>query len=143
MGQEFNELLRGLRLKATPQRLAVLDIMAREAAFLSAEQIWGKVRISLGTIGLPTVYRILEELASAGTVARVIHGNRQTYYYYCSNPKHHHHFVCISCRKVEDIDLCVADALEQEVSERIKGRLLSHIIQLQGLCRSCAQGGTR
>jgi len=143
MEQEFRELLRGLRLKATPQRLGVLRALAPEATFLSAEQIWGKVRLRLASIGLPTVYRILEELASAGIVTRVIHGNRQLYYYYCSNQKHHHHFVCISCRKVEDVDLCIAGELEQEVNKRIKGRLISHIIQLQGLCSTCTRGGPR
>ena len=143
MEQKFSELLRGLRLKATPQRLGVLRAMSREATFLSAEQIWDKVKVGLASIGLPTVYRILEELACAGVVTRVIHGNRQLYYYYCANQKHHHHFVCISCRKVEDVDLCMADELEQEVNERIKGRLISHIIQLQGLCSICSRGGSR
>jgi Fe2+ or Zn2+ uptake regulation protein len=133
----FDALLRRLRLKVTPRRLAVLEVMSCEVAFLSAEQIWGKVRGRISGIGLPTVYRILEELASSGTVTRVIHGNRQLYYYFCPNEKHHHHFVCISCRKVEDIDLCLEDALKREVDERIKGTLLSHIIQLQGLCRQC------
>jgi len=142
MEQDFNQLLRGLRLKATPQRLAVLDVMAREDTFLSAEEIWTRVRDQVSSTGLPTVYRILEELTSAGTVTRVIHGNRQAYYYYCSNQRHHHHFVCLSCHKVEDIELCIADELEKKVSESIKGRLLSHIIQLQGLCRDCSRGGS-
>jgi Fe2+ or Zn2+ uptake regulation protein len=136
--QHFDELLKGLRLKATPQRLAVLKVLADEPTFLSAEQVWGKVRGCVGRIGLPTVYRILEELASFGAVNRVMHGNRRRLYYFCSNQGHHHHFVCISCRRVEDIDLCMAGELEREVNERIKGRLLSHIIQLQGLCENCA-----
>jgi Fe2+ or Zn2+ uptake regulation protein len=137
----FDGLLRRLRLKVTLRRLAVLEVMAGEATFLSAEEIWGKARGRISTIGLPTVYRILEELATSGMVARVIHNGRQLYYYFCPNEKHHHHFVCVSCRKVEDIDFCVADDFEQEVAERIKGTLFSHIIQLQGLCRQCTDGG--
>jgi Fe2+ or Zn2+ uptake regulation protein len=139
MEREFDDLLRRLRLKVTPRRLAVLDVMASEAVFLSAEEIWIKARDRVTRLGLPTVYRILEELARAGTVSRVIHDDRQLYYYFCGNEAHHHHFVCLSCRKVEDIDLCLSGNLKKEVSERIRGTLLSHIIQLQGLCRQCSK----
>jgi Fur family zinc uptake transcriptional regulator/Fur family ferric uptake transcriptional regulator len=136
----FKGLLKGLKLKVTSRRLAVLEVMAREGVFLSAEQIWTKARGHVKNAGLPTVYRILEELVEAGVVAR-IHGIRQLYYY-CSNERHHHHFVCASCGKVEDVDLCLIDVLEREVSGRIRGTLLSHTIELSGLCQRCTEQGT-
>ena len=141
MQDRFEGLLKKLKLKVTPRRVAVLEAMAAESTFLSPEELWRKVRSRIGGIGLPTVYRILDELAYGGVVTRVLHDNRQLYYYFCANSHHHHHFVCLSCRKVEDIDLCLMDALEREVSERIRGRLFSHILQLQGLCRECRQKG--
>ena len=140
MDEGFKGVLKRLKLKVTSRRLAVLEVMASEGVFLSAEQIWTKARGRVKNTGLPTVYRILEELVEGGVVAR-IHGNRQRYYY-CSNERHHHHFVCASCGKVEDVDLCLADLLEREVSERIKGTLLSHVIELGGLCQACTEQGT-
>ena len=140
MDEGFKGLLKGLKLKVTPRRLAILDVMASEGVFLSAEQIWTKARGRVKNTGLPTVYRILEELVEGGVVAR-IHGNRQRYYY-CSNERHHHHFVCASCGKVEDVDVCLIDVLEHEVSERIRGTLLSHTIELSGLCERCTEQGT-
>jgi Fe2+ or Zn2+ uptake regulation protein len=133
----FEEILRRLKLKVTPRRLAVLEAMARETSFLSAEQVWSKVSPAR-KMGLPTVYRILDELALSGIVTQVIRDDRQLYYFLCLNEKHHHHFVCTSCKKVEDIDLCLADELRAEVAQRLKGTLVSHIIQLQGLCSHCA-----
>ena len=140
MNERFEGLLKRLNLKKTPRRLAVLDVMAGAGTFFSAEQVWTGVRKRLKSVGLPTVYRILEELAEGGTLARVIQDNRRLYYYYCPNERHHHHFVCVSCGKVEDIELCLMDVLEREVSERIKGTVLSHIIQLEGLCMKCMEG---
>jgi Fur family transcriptional regulator, ferric uptake regulator len=140
LDEGFKGLLKRLKLKVTSRRLAVLEIMASESVFLSAEQIWKKARGRVNNAGLPTVYRILEELVEGGVVARV-HGNRQLYYY-CSNERHHHHFVCVSCGKVEDVDACLIDVLEREVSERIKGTLLSHTIELGGLCQRCTEQGT-
>jgi len=135
----FTGLLRRLGLKVTSRRLAVLQVMSEEGTFLSAEQVWKRARARVGNVGLPTVYRILEELTQAGPVTRVVHEDRQSYYFFCRNERHHHHFVCISCKRVEDIDLCLSDGLRQEISERIKGTLLSHIIQLEGLCRRCTK----
>ena len=140
MQDQFGCLLKRLKLKVTPRRLAILEVMSGEPTFLSAEQVWVKVKRRIDGIGLPTVYRNLEELACGGMVTRVIHGNRQLYYYFCANEKHHHHFVCVSCRKVEDVELCLAKELEHEVAERIKGTVFSHIVQLQGLCRLCTEG---
>ncbi len=139
MEANFDGLLRGLGLKVTPRRRAVLAVMTEAPTFLSPEEIWRKVRTRAGNVGLPTVYRILEELAAGGVVTRVFHDNRQLYYYLCTNTHHHHHFVCLSCRKVEDVDFCAAEALEREVAQRIKGALFSHILQLQGLCRECCE----
>ena len=141
--QDFEGLLRGLKLKATPKRRAILEVMAAESTFLSPEELQRKVGERGGNVGLPTVYRILDELANGGVVTRVLHDNRQLYYYLCANKSHHHHFVCLSCHKVEDIDLCLGEALEQEVAQRIKGALFSHILQLQGLCRECREAKER
>ena len=117
----------------------MLEVMAGEGAFLSAEQVWTRVRARVKRVGLPTVYRILEELAEGGMLTRVIQDNRQLYYYYCRNEHHHHHFVCVSCRKVEDIELCVIDGLEREMRSGSGGTVFSHIIQIEGLCRTCTE----
>lgn len=129
-------------LKVTPRRLAVLEVMAGEGTFLSAEQVRAKVKQRMKSVGLPTVYRILEELAEGGMITRVLRDSRRLYYYYCCNEHHHHHFVCVSCRKVEDIDACLMEGLEREVSERIRGTVFSHIVQVEGLCRACTERRT-
>ena len=141
MEGRFDAELKKLRLKVTPRRRAVLEVLRSESTFLSPEEVWNKVKDRVSRIGLPTVYRILDELACGGVVTRVLHQNRQLYYYFCGNTDHHHHFICVSCRKVEDVHLCLSDALEREVRERIRGVLFSHIIELQGLCHECRQKG--
>ncbi len=138
MNRHFSETLKGLKLKATPKRLAILRLLAHESTYVSPEEIWQKLRGRFGAIGLPTVYRNLEELAARGVVTKVIHPNRQLYYFLCSNRHHHHHFICVACRRVEDVDVCALDELEREIDAKIGGRVLSHIVQVNGLCRSCA-----
>jgi Fur family ferric uptake transcriptional regulator len=88
-------------------------------------------------IGLPTVYRNLEELSERNVISKVTHPDRQLYYYLCQNQSHHHHFICVSCRRVEDINLCGARDAEREVEKKIGGKVLSHILQVNGLCKHC------
>ena len=128
-------------MKATPKRLAILDMLDGDSAYASPEEVWKRLRERFDSLGLPTVYRNLEELASSGVISKVIHPNRQLYYFFCRNRDHHHHFVCLSCRKVEDIPSCGIEALEREVTVKNGGKVLSHILQLNGLCGACAKTG--
>jgi Fe2+ or Zn2+ uptake regulation protein len=137
MHEQHLTTLKQLNLKATPKRLAILSILARESTYCSPEEVWQRLKSEFGRIGLPTIYRNLEELASGGVISQVLHPNRQLYYHYCANTGHHHHFICVACRRVEDVDACIMAGIEQEVGERIGGRVLSHIVQVNGLCRQC------
>jgi Fur family transcriptional regulator, ferric uptake regulator len=141
MEQRHAAALKDAGMKATPKRLAILDMLYEESAYASPEELWKRLRDRFDQLGLPTVYRNLEELAGSGVISKVIHPNRQLYYFYCPNREHHHHFVCLSCRKVADLPSCGIEALEREVSERTGGKVLSHILQLNGLCGACAEAG--
>lgn len=138
MSTSFSDSLRRVNLKSTPKRLAILGALADERAYASPEEIWQKLKESFSCIGLPTVYRNLEELAGAGMITKIIHPNRQLYYHFCTNSTHHHHFICVSCRKVEDVDFCGLDAVQNEIARRFGGKVLSHIVQVNGLCGDCS-----
>jgi len=139
MKQDFQQILRGLNLKSTPKRVALLEVLDDERVYLSPEDIWFRMKKKFRRLGLPTVYRNLEELYAGGVISRVIHPNRQLYYYLCRNEEHHHHFICVSCRRVEDISFCAEKELQDVVSEGIQGKVLSHILQINGLCHQCLQ----
>jgi Fur family transcriptional regulator, ferric uptake regulator len=137
MKNDFTSVLKQLHLKVTPKRQAILDILTREPAYLSPEEIWKKMKTQFNRIGLPTVYRNLEELAAGDVISKVSHPDRKLYYFLCRNKAHHHHFVCLSCRTVEDINFCALDVLQKEVKARLNGRIISHILQVNGYCRHC------
>ena len=139
MRQDFQQILRGLNLKSTPKRVGLLEILDDERVYLSPEDIWHRMKKRFRTLGLPTVYRNLEELHEGGVISRVIHPNRKLYYYLCRNEEHHHHFICVSCRRVEDVSFCAERALQDVVRDDIKGKVLSHILQINGLCNQCLQ----
>jgi Fur family transcriptional regulator, ferric uptake regulator len=139
MLHDFPLILKDLRLKVTPKRLAILDFLARTGTFVSPEEVRQNLQEQFASIGLPTVYRNLDELASGGVIAKIIPPNRQLYYYFCSNSNHHHHFICLSCGKVTDLHICAVKGLEEEINDQVGGKVMSHILQVNGLCRSCCE----
>jgi len=136
--KDHSDILKELDLKATPKRLAILDILSRESTYLSPEQVWTKTKQRFSTIGLPTVYRNLEELAEGGVIFKVIHPDRKLYYFFCDNRSHHHHFVCTSCKRVDDLSFCAFEEIEKEVSQTLNATVLSHIMQVFGICSDCS-----
>lgn len=131
---DFPQLLKSLQLKVTPQRLAILESMSTARTYLSPEEVQGQVQqLAASKVGLPTIYRNLEELSSQGVISKILHPNRQLYYYFCANRDHHHHFVCLVCRTVQDIHDCGCAAL----AGQIDGQVDVHIMQALGTCRRC------
>ncbi len=140
MDHDFPAMLKELQLKVTPKRMAILDFLARSGSFVSPEEVRRQLQEKFASIGLPTVYRNLDELAAGGIIAKIIHPNRQLYYYLCPNSDHHHHFVSLSCHKVIDLEICSVKELEEEIVDQTRGKVVSHILQVNGLCESCCAG---
>lgn len=141
MNQFHVATLKHAEMKATPKRLAILEILAAKSCYISPEELWKTLQDRFDHLGLPTIYRNLEELASSGIVIKVVHPNRLLYYYLPQSPDHHYYFVCLACRRVEEIATCDIKALEHKVLQRNGGRVLSHILQLNGLCGACLATG--
>lgn len=137
MEENYKKILKNLKLKITPKRIEILHILDNDKYFKSPEEIWKLMKKRFKKIGLPTVYRNLEELAEGGAIFRVIHPNRQLYYYFCNNKEHHHHFVCLSCKVVSDINYCPESYVSEFVKEKLKGKIISHLFQINGLCSNC------
>jgi len=137
VSKEFTKSLKQLNLKVTPKRIAIVELLMKEPGYLSPEEIWKKMKGQFSRIGLPTVYRNLEELAEGNIISKITHPNRQLYYFFCGNNEHHHHFVCLSCRNVDDINFCAIHELRKEVKKKLNAQVLSHILQVNGLCKEC------
>jgi len=75
----YEELLSGADLEATPNRVRVLEVVGNNRFPLSASDIC-KIMERGGTINRVTVYRILDLLVEHGVVERISTGGRAFYY---------------------------------------------------------------
>lgn len=87
--------------KMTPQRRAILGVLAETTSHPTAEQIHELVRERMPDISLATVYNTLHELTDMGELCEldVGHGIRR----YEISQVDHAHRVCLKCGRIEDV----------------------------------------
>ena len=96
--------LRAAGLRATPGRLAVLDVLSRYP-HSNAEAINRMLVPRLAHISVQSVHNILGDLTRAGLIGRIEPAGSAALYERRIGDNHHH-VVCTSCAMVTDID-CV------------------------------------
>lgn len=123
-------------VRATPQRLLVLQTLAAEPHDATAQEIHARLREGKNRIGLATVYRALAVLKRRGVVDELSHRAGESCYRLCQ-PGHHHHMVCERCHRVEELEGCGVDDWIAQASRRHGFQVASHTVEVFGLCAVC------
>jgi len=122
--------------RITPQRYAVLRVLAESPRHPSAEQIHGRVKAEFPMVSLATVYKTLAVLKEVGEVLELgfpDQGNR----YDGRRPLPHPHLVCTRCREILDPDVDMLAELERHLEARTGYRIVGHRLDFFGLCPRC------
>ena len=125
---------RGQRI--TPQRLAILRILAGSEGHPSVEEIYRIVTRDFPTTSLATVYKTVTLLKELGEVLE-LEFSQGSNRYDGSKPFPHPHVVCTRCRRIDDPDLESLSAMTAEVSEQTGYRVVNHRLDFYGLCPGC------
>ncbi len=96
----FKEKLRNGGLKATPQRLIILEVI-KNYGHIDIEEICSRVQKVLPSISVATIYKNLKTLMEAGIVEEVDLKNFKPLYEIKENE--HIHLVCKNCKSIKDI----------------------------------------
>ena len=123
--------------KLTPQRRAVLNVIACSEDHLTPAAIFDKVRQERHDIGLVTIYRTLDILNELGLICEVHSGGNGRSYLIRRPLGHHHHLICSDCGKVVDFTGCDLSKLEQRLSDETGFEIESHILEFAGRCQNC------
>jgi Fur family ferric uptake transcriptional regulator len=125
--------------RITEPRIRVLRCISSYTTPFSAEQLYTDLQQdNTFTPGRATVYRALEQLASAGWIAR-IHTTTGEAGYCTSWPGHIHHMVCTSCGKVVAFRGCELDRVLVSLTRQTDFAIEGHMLEIYGLCADCQQ----
>lgn len=135
--QNLGDTLKNAKHKATPRRIAILNVLKKNSTPLTVSQILEKLPI---TSNQTTIYRALEALTSTEVVKKIDFGDTGARYELNVGTNHHHHIVCKQCGKVEDIENCSSDELEKLVLKKSKSftSIQNHALEFFGVCNKCS-----
>ncbi len=101
LSAEIDQAFLTADLRATAQRYAVLEFLAKHPVHATAEEIFHAVNRNDPRASRATVYNNLRSLAKAGLVREVMSEGKAARF--DANLHPHHHFICQNCGTVEDI----------------------------------------
>jgi Fur family peroxide stress response transcriptional regulator len=122
--------------KLTPQRLAIVDILAKSEGHPSVEDIHVRLKKDFPTMSLATVYRNIVLIKSLGEVLELGFPDGSNRYD-GKKPTPHPHVICIKCKKIVDPDLDSLDEMKKEVALETDFTILNHRLDFFGICSDC------
>lgn len=120
----------------TSQRREVYDAIMAKRDHPTAVEVFMRVKETMPSISLATVYNTLETLTECGLVKHV-HRDREPSRY-CPNLQPHGHFFCDKCGAVFDVPQRV-NAKVDDVWQVPRNAVVAHReVSFRGLCPDCA-----
>jgi Fur family ferric uptake transcriptional regulator len=135
---EYTSLLRSHGLKATPQRVQVLSLLATQKKPMSIAELQKKSTKN-NAIDTVTLYRSLDTLIKSELVRSVDLRHGHTDYEFIGEGAHHHHLVCEKCGAIEDFDWCPEESFKQKILKNTSqfAAVTDHSLELFGICKKC------
>ena len=122
--------------RITPQRLAILRVLAKSEGHPSVEQIYARVKTDFPTTSLATVYKNVSLMKSLGEVLELGFSDDSNRYD-GNKPYPHPHLVCTNCKKIIDPNLSMLQDLTQELVQETGFQILNHRMDFFGICPEC------
>ncbi|MDJ0856294.1 MAG: transcriptional repressor [Desulfobacterales bacterium] len=135
----LNQMLGKLReheFRITPQRLAVLKVLAVSEGHPSVEGIYETVRAEFPTTSIATIYKTVSLLKQLNEVLELGFPDGSNRYD-GNKPYPHPHVVCTECKKIIDPDLGSLKDLTREVIKETGFNIQNHRVDFFGTCRDC------
>lgn len=128
--------LKAAGLKLTPQRLAIVRVLAASAEHPSVDDLCARLRKDFPGISPATVYRnvtLIKSLGEAVEIAFAGSGSR----YDGRKPYPHPHIVCLECGRIIDPKLDSLRNMTREVADGSGFEILSYRLDFFGRCPAC------
>lgn len=130
---EIIESIKSRGMKVTPQRIAVMEFLAKSKEHPTAEVIRASLEKTFPSLSVATIYNTLEMLADTGQVMKLkISDDNKVNYDYNTEP--HHHFYCKECGSVLDVDIPCSIAATRQVDGHYVEEVHGYF---KGICKQC------
>jgi len=126
--------------KLTPQRLAIIRILAGSGDHPSVEDIYSQLKRRFPGISQATVYRNIMILKSLGEVLEIGFAGGSNRYDGIK-PYPHPHVVCLKCNKIVDPYLDSLQDMTKEITDESSFEIVTYRLDFFGVCPECRTMG--
>ena len=133
--QQMIAKLKANSFRITPQRLAVLKILAASKDHPSVERTYEQVKKTFPTTSLATIYKTIALLKEVNEILEIRFSESSRFD--GNKPYPHPHVICLKCKKIIDPDLSGLGQLTDEAAQRTGFRITDHRLDFFGICPDC------
>ena len=131
---EKTALLQKYNLKATPQRLEIVNVLSIHG-HMSINELYSTLLVKFPSISLATIYKNINIMLEKGFLLEVKLSDQKNVFELVKN--NHSHVVCLKCTDIIDIDLNI-EAILHEVKSISDYKIESNSLIFNGICPRCS-----
>lgn len=129
----YMETLRQYNLKATPQRLAIIDIVNKHG-HINIDTLYEEIKKQFNSISLATIYKNINTMTENQLLLEVKLPNSKSVYEVTKS--RHAHLRCELCGDVQDLTID-SNSLFVDISNKYNFKINNTDVILSGICRDC------
>jgi len=129
----FSNMLREHNLKATPQRLAIMDIISGYG-HINIDTLYEEVKKKFNSISLATIYKNINAMSKNLLLLEVKVPNEKSVYEIAKN--RHSHIMCTECGSITDVEVDI-DKISDNISHQYDFQINKSDLVFSGICKNC------
>ncbi len=130
---KYEDTLKHYHLKATPQRIAIIQLM-NDAGHINIDELYQSIRKKFSSISLATLYKNVNTMLEVSLIREVKIPGQKTKYEIQKDS--HAHVMCKSCGELKDIEYDPVSILQKSMEmSHYKTEEVSVVVS--GICPAC------
>jgi Fur family peroxide stress response transcriptional regulator len=130
---KYEHILKSHQLKATPQRIAIIDLM-HHAGHISIDDLYSAIREKFSSISLATLYKNVHTMLDVSLIREVKIPGQKTKYEI--EKESHAHVMCKICGELKDVPFNPS-TLFQDTAEMNHYVAEEISVVISGVCPEC------
>ena len=131
--KDFTNILREHHLKATPQRLAILESICLYG-HINIDKLYDEVKQKFDSISLATIYKNINAMTKNMLLQEVKLPNEKSVYEIIKED--HSHLLCNSCGEVIDIEV-ETKKITEDIAKKYDFAVSQSDVVISGTCKNC------